>query len=492
MFLELDKFSPDVKIGVVSASRNCFPRELSEKRTESLLKELAPLGVNVVRPSRRCSIIESKADACAAAEDLLKNGCDAAVLYLGNFSPEIEDANFVKAFNKPVLLMAAAEENSESVSSARGDALCGLMSATLAIAKRGLWQRVSMPKNPLVDAKRGALEIERFSKIAKVIKGVSNATIGLFGPRPRDFESCNYNVASLASIGVEVEEFGLFDLENEIARIRAESPECADESKKSILKTDGVDDPVLAERFSVYEQALLSMRKKLKLSGATTQCWTRQEEYSKHVPCFINSRLTERGFPIACENDAYSLVCELMCQYASGNAPTMLDLNHTIPSDMLGGLDIENKDDVIGLFHCGNVPSKFMKSPKVCYQLIMSRLMEPGKKPDLTRGTLEGSIKPSDITILQIHGSGDGLRAYICEGSFLDVDPKTFGSTGVAYVPGFMRFYRNCILGKFHHHVAVAFSHCGGVLFEALRQLGVKEIYTPELKPLYEGENPFD
>ena len=194
--------------------------------------------------------------ACAAAEDLLKNGCDAAVLYLGNFSPEIEDANFVKAFNKPVLLMAAAEENSESVSSARGDALCGLMSATLAIAKRGLWQRVSMPKKPLVDAKRGALEIERFSKIVKVIKGVSNATIGLFGPRPRDFESCNYNVASLASIGVEVEEFGLFDLENEIARIRAESPECADESKKSILKTDGVDDPVLAERFSVYEQAL--------------------------------------------------------------------------------------------------------------------------------------------------------------------------------------------------------------------------------------------
>ena len=40
MFLELDKFSPDVKIGVVSASRNCFPRELSEKRTESLVVSL--------------------------------------------------------------------------------------------------------------------------------------------------------------------------------------------------------------------------------------------------------------------------------------------------------------------------------------------------------------------------------------------------------------------------------------------------------------------
>ena len=492
MFLKLDKFSPDVKIGIVSASRNCFPRELSEKRTAKLLNEVRELGITLICPDAKYSIIETKEDAKAAADYLIENECDAAVLYLGNFSPEIEDANFVKAFNKPVLLMAAAEENSESLSAARGDALCGLMSATLAIAKRGLLPKVTLPKNPLVDAKSGAKEILRFSKIIKVVKGISNATIGLFGPRPRDFESCNYNTASLASIGVEVEEFGLFDLENEIAKIRSEQPSSLEDSKSSISKTDGVEDPVLIERFSVYEQALLSMREKLKLSGATTQCWTRQEEYSKHVPCFINARLTERGFPIACENDAYSLVGELMCQYASDNAPTMLDLNHTIPSDMLEGMDIENKEDVIGLFHCGNVPSKFMKSPKVCYQLIMSRLMEPGKAPDLTRGTLEGAIKPGDITIFQIHGSGDNLRAYICEGSFLDMDPKTFGSTGVAYIPGFMRFYRNCILGKFHHHVAVAFSHCGGVLFEALKQLGVKEIYTPITNTTYAGENPFD
>ncbi len=492
MFIDLDKFSPDVKIGLVGASRNCFPRELAEKRTLRLLKELESSDISIVYPKAKYSIIESKDDAISAADCMLKSGCDAAVLYLGNFSPEIEDANFIKAFNKPVLLMAAAEENAESVFSERGDALCGLMRATLAIAKRGLLPKIVLPKKPLVDAKSGAMEILRFSRIVKVVKGISNSTVGLFGPRPRDFESCNYNIASLASIGVEVEEFGLFDLENEIARIRAESPDGLRESEKSISQTEGVDDPILAERFSAYEQALLSMRKKLKLSGATTQCWTRQEEFSKHVPCFINARLTGRGFPVACENDAYSLVCELMCQYASGGAPTMLDLNHTIPSEMLEGLSIENKDDAIGLFHCGNVPAKYMKSPKVCYQLIMSRLMEPGKKPDLTRGTLEGAIKPSDITILQIHGSGDGLRAYICEGSFLDVDPNTFGSTGVAYIPGFMRFYRNCILGKFHHHVVVAFSRCGGVLFEALKLLGVKEIYTPALEPLYKDENPFD
>lgn len=492
MFLELDKFSPDVKIGIVSASRNCFPRELSEKRTANILAETEKLGLKIIRPEGRCAIIESKADALEAAAGLLEKGCDAAVLYLGNFSPEIEDANFAKAFGRPILAIAAAEESAESVSSARGDALCGLMSATLAIAKRGLSQKVVIPQNPLVSAREGAEEILRFSKIVKVVEGISNATIGLFGPRPRDFESCNYNVASLASIGVEVEEFGLFDLENEIAKIRSENPASADAIKESISQVDGVDDTTLAERLALYERALLNMREKLGLSGASTQCWTRQEEFSKHVPCFINSRLTEHGFPVACENDAYSLASELICQYASGDAPTMLDINHTIPPQMLEGLNIENKRDAIGLFHCGNVPAKYMKSPKVCYQLIMSRLMEPNKKPDLTRGTIEGAIKPSDITMFQIHGSGDALRAYICEGSFLNVDPKTFGSTGVAYVPGFMRFYRNCLLGKFHHHAAVAFSHCGGIIFDALKVLGVSEIYTPLLKPVYEKENPFN
>lgn len=490
MYLKNGKFSPDVKIGLVGASRNCFPRELSEKRTQAVLEELKKLNIDVTVPSGKCAIIETKDDAIEAAEELKKAGCDAAVLFLGNFSPEIEDANFVKHFPFPILLLAAAEESMESVSTARGDALCGLMSASLAIEKRGLSQRVTIPQKPLVNAKEAAAEIAKFVKIAKVVKGISNATIALFGPRPRDFESCNYNVASLLSIGVEVEELALFDLEDEIARIRNQDAKSAENLKAEISKTDGVADETLAERLAVYERALLNLKDSKKLSGVATQCWTRQESFSKHVPCFINSRLTEGGFPVACENDAYSLSAELMCQYASNDAVTMLDINHTIPQDMLKDISGVKNEDVFGLFHCGNVPAKFMKSPKVCHQLIMSRLMEPNKKPDITRGTLEGAIKGSGITLFQIHGSGDKLRAYICEGEFLDLDPKTFGSVGVAHVPGFMRFYRNCLLGKFHHHAAVAFSHCGEVLYEALKQLGVSEIYTPT-KNIYPSENPF-
>ena len=83
------------------------------------------------------------------------------------------------------------------------------------------------------------------------------------------------------------------------------------------------------------------------------------------------------------------------------------------------------------------------------------------------------------------------IQACIAQGEFLDVDPKTFGATGTAHIPGFRRFYRHVLLGRFHHHAAVAFDHCGDILFDAMKLLGIESVFTPIDKALYEGENPF-
>ena len=115
------------------------------------------------------------------------------VYYLGNFSPENEDAVFVKAYDGPVMLLAAAEKSGATLLEKRGDALCGLLSAALAISKRGLSHRSYIPELPVVSADEAVKEIAHFIKVAKIVKGTRNATVGLFGPRPRDFETCNYN-----------------------------------------------------------------------------------------------------------------------------------------------------------------------------------------------------------------------------------------------------------------------------------------------------------
>ncbi len=490
MYLPLGTFSPEIRIGFVSASRDCFPRSLSEERSARLLAEAKKRGLSLVVPQGESFIIESREHALKAAKQLNAAGCDAAVLYLGNFSPEIEDAGFVKTFSGPVAVLAAAEESSRSLAEKRGDALCGLLSATLAMNRRGLLERVYLPQDPIVTAESGANEIERFLKVVKVIKGIRGATIGLFGPRPRDFETCNYNLASIASLGVEVEEYSLFNLVQRVREV-LEKGNFADAIEAMKKQIPGIPEGDFARRLAAYEEALLSFRDELQLSGMATQCWSDQEEVLKHVPCFINARLAAAGFPVACENDAHSLVAELMGQYASDQSVTILDINHSIPRDLHESMEDYPLEDLVGLFHCGNTDPKRLVNPEMKHQVIMKRLMEPDTPPDITRGTIEGQIAASPMTMLQIQGAGNDVHAYIAQGEFLDVDPKTFGSTGTAYIPGFRRFYRHVLLGRFHHHAAVAFSHCGDILFDAMKLLGIKQVYSLNDRYNYVGENPF-
>jgi L-fucose isomerase-like protein len=492
MYLPLGTYSPDIKLGLVSASRNCFPRSLSQERTERVLAGCRAAGIEPFVPQGASQIIETKDHAIEAARQFKEAGCDAVVYYLGNFSPEIEDAYFIKLFDGPVMLIAAAEESGATLLEKRGDALCGLLSATLAVSKRGLANRVHLPEFPVVSAEEAVREIAHFIKVAKVVKGIRNATVGLFGPRPRDFETCNYNLASVNSIGIEVEELGLFDLQNEVKRIKDKKEET--ESIKEDMKREmpSIPDEEFAGRLSVYERAIKNFRDQLKLSGAASQCWSEQELSLRHVPCFINGRMAQGGFPIACENDCYSLIAELLGQYASDATVGILDINHSIPKDLHESLKDYPIRDMVGMFHCGNASTKLLTNPEMKYQVIMKRMMEPNTPADITRGTIEGQFAASPITVVQVHGLGDKMQAYLMEGHFLDLDPKTFGCTGTAYLPGFSRFYRHVLLGRFHHHAAVAFGHCAAVLYDAFKLVGMEKVFTPLPPPMpYPGENVF-
>jgi hypothetical protein len=50
MYLPLGTYSPEIKLGLVSASRNCFPRSLSEERTVRLIEGCNHAGINLFVP----------------------------------------------------------------------------------------------------------------------------------------------------------------------------------------------------------------------------------------------------------------------------------------------------------------------------------------------------------------------------------------------------------------------------------------------------------
>jgi len=135
-----------------------------------------------------------------------------------------------------------------------------------------------------------------------------------------------------------------------------------------------------------------------------------------------------------------------------------------------------------------------LKDGAMKYQLIMHRLLEPDKEPDITRGTLEGTIRPGAITLFRLQGTADcKLRSYVAQGEVIDVDPRSFGGIGVFAVKEMGRFYRYVLIGKrYPHHTGVAFKHIGKTLFAAMKMLGVEEVdFNQPANMLYKNENPF-
>jgi L-fucose isomerase-like protein len=490
--------TPEIKLGIVGVSRDCFPAALTKKRLGDLMVALKKLNIN----AEECSVvIENENDAVAAGREMFEKKCNAAVIYLGNFGPEGPSTIFASRFHGPVMVVAAAEENKAALASERGDALCGLLNCSYNLGIRKL--SAYIPQHPVGLPEELAEKISVFESIARVVVGLKKLKIFAFGPRPHDFLACNAPIQPLFDIGVEVMENSELDL---FSIYKAAASKTKDiENVVSDMTRDlgsGCTYPDLLPKLAQFEVALLDfMESNLGASQYgvfADKCWPAFEAEFGFVPCYVNGRLAGRGIPVACEVDMYGALSEYMVQLASGEPCTLLDINNSVPADILSAnedLKGAKKEDLFMGFHCGNTCSSCMKDCKMNYQVIMNRLMEDGNEPDITRGTLEGQLKPGPITMFRLQSTPDcNLRSYIAEGDMLDVDPCTFGGTGVIAIPDFARFYRHVLIAKrFPHHGAFGFQKVGKILFEAVKLLGVDDIGVPLPGSVaYEGENPFE
>jgi len=398
------------------------------------------------------------------------------------------------------MFAAAAEESGEDLIGGRGDAYCGLLSASYNLGLRSL--QVHMPEYPVGEAVDVAGMIEEFIPPARIVLGLRHLKIFAFGPRPQDFFACNAPIKPLFDLGIEVmenSELDLYDIYRRAAGHPAIEKVAGDMAEEL---GSGNQYPELLQKLAQFEVSLITfMEENLGASDFgifANKCWPAFEQYFEFVPCYVNSRLAARGIPVACEVDIYGALSEYMGACATDTAVSLLDINNTVPADLAAGAKKVTAGykptDLFMGFHCGNTPASCLVEGTMKYQLIMHRLMEPDSEPDITRGTLEGRIRPGEVTIYRLQSTADGLlRAYIAEGEVLDMPTNSFGGIGIFAVSEMGRFYRHVLLEKrFPHHTAVAFRHAGEPLFAAMRMLGVEDISfnRPEGMP-YPTENPF-
>ena len=484
---------PEVKLGIIAVSRNCFPMTLSESRRIKVVKSYKEKYGEIYECP---TAVENELHMKKALAEVKEAGCNALVVYLGNFGPETPETLIAKYFDGPVMYMAAAEESGDNLLGGRGDAYCGMLNCSYNLKLRGL--HAYIPEYPVGTPAECADMMNEFLPIARTVIGLNNLKIISFGPRPQDFMACNASIKQLYNVGVEIEENSELDL------FEAFNNHAKDERIPDVVKEmeeelgAGNKKPEILSKLAQYELTLLDWVEEHKGSrefvAIAGKCWPAFQTQFGFVPCYVNSRLTAQGIPVSCEVDIYGALSEFIGTCVSLDAVTLLDINNTVPADMFdaeikGKTNYTLRDTFMG-FHCGNTASKKLVSCEMKYQMIMARSLPV----EVTNGTLEGDIIPGDITFFRLQSTADAqLRAYVAEGEVLDVRTKSFGAIGIFAIPEMGRFYRHVLVEKnYPHHGAVAFGHFGKTIFEVFKYLGVEDIGFNQPKGMmYKTENPY-
>ncbi|SFS07013.1 L-fucose/L-arabinose isomerase family protein [Anaeromicropila populeti] len=485
---------PVVKVAIVAVSRDCFPMSLSETRRAAVVSAYQ----NKYGEIFECpTCIENELDMRKALAEVKEAGCNALVVYLGNFGPESAETLLAKEFGGPVMFVAASEETGDNLVQGRGDAYCGMLNASYNLKLRNI--KAYIPEYPVGTAAECADMIAEFVPIAKAVIGLNNLKIISFGPRPQDFLACNAPIKQLYNLGVEIEENSELDL------FEAFNKHAGDERIPEVVASmeqelgAGNKKPEILAKLAQYELTLLDWVEAHKGSrefvAIAGKCWPAFQTQFGFVPCYVNSRLTNMGIPVSCEVDIYGALSEYIGTVVSEDTVTLLDINNSVPQDMYeqeikDKFNYTLKDTFMG-FHCGNTASSKLSFCEMKYQMIMARSLPV----EVTQGTLEGDIVPGDITFFRLQSTSDAkLTAYIAQGEVLPVATRSFGAIGIFAIPEMGRFYRHVLIQKnYPHHGAVAFGHFGKTLYEVFKYIGVEDIGFNQPKGmLYKTENPFE
>lgn len=484
---------PVIKAAVVAVSRDCFPMTLSEGRRKNLCDAYKKRYGDIYE----CPVcIENEKDMLKALEDIKSAGCNALVVYLGNFGPESSETLLAKYFDGPVMFVAAAEESGNDLIDGRGDAYCGMLNASYNLKLRNI--KAYIPEYPVGTAEDCADMIAEFIPVARAIVGLRNLKIISFGPRPQDFLACNAPIAPLYELGVEIEENSELDLFEAFKNHEGDERIPAVAAEMAAELGAGNKKPEVLEKLAQYEITLLDWVEAHKGSRefvtVAGKCWPAFQTQFGFVPCYVNGRLAAKGIPVSCEVDIYGTLSEYIGACISQDAVTLLDINNSVPADMYNeaikpNYDYTLKDTFMG-FHCGNTPICKLSFGEMKFQRIMARNLPV----EVTNGTLEGDIAPGDITFFRLQSTADAtLSGYVAQGEVLPVKTNSFGGIGVFAIPEMGRFYRYVLVEKnYPHHGAVAFGHFGKAIYNVFRYLGVDDIGFNQPKGmLYKTENPF-
>jgi L-fucose isomerase-like protein len=455
--------------GVIVGTRGFFPGHLAKTGREEIISVLKAAGAEAIvlspEESRHGAVqTYAESELCANLFKKHADEIDGIIVTLPNFGEErgIVDAIRLSGLKVPVLVQATPDRSDDMTIADRRDSFCGKTSCCNNMMQYGIQYSLTTLHTESLTSPEFKADLEWFSAVCRVVKGMKNLRIGAIGARPAAFNTVRFSERILETNGISIEPIDLSEILGRIGRMK-DSDDAAQAKLAAIkgyVSTNGITPEALL-KMAKLGAVIDAWMKETAVTVTTIQCWNSLEENFGVVPCTIMSMMSNSLVPSACEVDVCGAISMKLLALARQTPAALLDWNNNYGTD-------PNK---CVCFHCSNLPKSFFNEVKMDYQAIIAGTV--GKEN--TFGTCVGRVKPGVMSYARFSTDDRRgvIRGYTGAGQFTDDPLETFGGAAVVEIPKLQKLLKYICREGFEHHVATSFGDVSKAIDEAaIRYLG--------------------
>jgi L-fucose isomerase-like protein len=452
--------------GIIVGTRGFFNPEHANKGRKELLSVLDELNFDYIIPKENETpngAIETLKDAKICADLFNKNSkkIDGIIVILPNFGDELGVVNTLKlsGLKVPVLVQACNDDINKVDIYGRRDAFCGKISVCNNLYQYKIPFTDTSLHTCYINSDVFKKDLNDFSSICRIVRGVGKMRIGAIGTRPAAFQTVRFSEKILQANGITVVPVDLSEILGETGKLDSNSNDVV--KKLERIKSYG-NIPDYIKEDNIVKQAKLSVvidnwMAENELDASAVQCWESIEHNYGCATCLSMSLMGEDRMPSACEVDITGAISMYILLLASKNIPGFLDWNNNYKEEM---------DKCVNT-HCCNFPKSFMGNDIEISNLdILGATL--GKEKCF--GAIKGHVSSGPMTFFRI-STDDTLgkiRGYLGEGEFTDDPFGMDGGIAVCKVNDLRSILAHICQNGFEHHIAMTRSHCAGVIKEAV------------------------
>ena len=419
-------------LAVMVGTRDFFPAQPVREARQEVLALLAERGIDTVildEDATNMGAIETWQDANKYAELFRANRdrIDGILVVLPVFGPERAIADTIKLseLQVPVLVQAYPDDLNRLQVETRGDAFCGKISVCNNLYQYGIPFTLTEDHTVFVSSPGFRADLDRFTGVCRVVRGLRKARLGAIGARPALFNTVRFSEKLLQAQGITVVTVDLSEIFNAAEKRSDQDNQVKEylETVRSYINTGSIPNEALL-KMSKLGVALNDWIEENELDATAVQCWTSMQQNYGVNACTLMSMMSDRLMPSACEVDVTGVLSMYALQLASGRPSALVDWNN----------NYGDQPEKCVLFHCGNWARSYFDNVRMANAEILATTLGT----ENTYGTVSGQAKAGPLSFARIttDDRAGRIRSYVGQGRITNDPLDTFGSRAVVEIPG--------------------------------------------------------